>query len=137
MNHTTVSDLKDNYDELTEAANNAKEATGGLDDWDHVSTLGSSSSSSSSDNFDYSKLMNLENDYAKKLEELAKEQEGFYKQKLQEAWDEFKNNTITDFEEWYKEVTGKIVTYKSDEELAEEKQASAQKVNKFASKWGI
>ena len=107
MNHTTVSDLKDNYDELTEAANNAKEATGGLDDWDHVSTLGSSSSSSSSDNFDYSKLMNLENDYAKKLEELAKEQEGFYKQKLQEAWDEFKNNTITDFEEWYKEVTGR------------------------------
>ena len=47
------------------------------------------------------------------------------------------NDTRKDAIAWYKEVTGKIVTYKSDEELAEEKQASAQKVNKFASKWGI
>ena len=38
---------------------------------------------------------------------------------------------------WYKEVTGKIVTYKTDEELAEEKQDSDKKVNSFASKWGL
>ena len=47
------------------------------------------------------------------------------------------NDTRQEAIAWYKEVTGKIVTYKTAEELAEEKQASAQKVNKFASKWGF
>ena len=47
------------------------------------------------------------------------------------------NDTRKDAIAWYKEVTGKIVTYKRDEELAEEKQDSDKKVNSFASKWGL
>ena len=47
------------------------------------------------------------------------------------------NDTRKDAIAWYKEVTCKIVTYKSDEELAEEKQDSDKKVNSFASKWGL
>lgn len=47
------------------------------------------------------------------------------------------NDTRQEAIAWYKEVTGKIVTYKTDEELAEEKQDSDKKVNSFASKWGL
>ena len=47
------------------------------------------------------------------------------------------NDTRQEAIAWYKEVTGKIVTYKTAEELAEEKQDSDKKVNSFASKWGL
>ena len=47
------------------------------------------------------------------------------------------NDTRKEVIAWYKETTGKIPSYRSTDELKEEKQASAQKVNKFASKWGI
>lgn len=48
-----------------------------------------------------------------------------------------RNDTRKEVIAWYKETTGKIPSYKSADELKEEKQASTNKVNKFASKWGI
>ena len=48
-----------------------------------------------------------------------------------------RNETRKEVIAWYKKSTGKIPSYKSADELKEEKQASANKVNKFASKWGI
>lgn len=109
MNHTTVSaeDLADAYDDVTNSAEEAAKASAGLDDWDHVSTLGSSSSSSSSDNFDYTKLMELGDNYAEKLGKLAEEQANLYKEKTKKAWEELKEQIKNDFNTWYKNLTGR------------------------------
>ena len=48
-----------------------------------------------------------------------------------------RNDTRKEVIAWYKKTTGKIPSYKTADELEEEKQSSAKKVNKFASKWGI
>ena len=114
MNHTTVSaeDLAGAYDDVADSAKKAsdasKKASGGLDDWDHVSTIGSSGTSSSdiADNFDYSKLMDLDKNYAKQLEKLAKVQDN-YSKKLKKSWDKLLNSIKNKFNNWYTGVTGR------------------------------
>lgn len=65
------------------------------------------------------------------------------KQDMHKQWNEDifiiagQNETRKEVIAWYKKSTGKIPSYKSADELKEEKQASANKVNKFASKWGL
>ena len=110
MNHTTVAaeDLANAYDDVADSAEEAAKASAGLDDWDHVSTLGSSSSSySSSDSFDYTKLMELGDNYAEKLGKLAEEQANLYKEKTKKAWEELKEQIKNDFNTWYKSLTGR------------------------------
>ena len=48
-----------------------------------------------------------------------------------------RNDTRKEVIAWYKKTTGKIPSYKTADELEEEKQSSDKKVNSFASKWGI
>ena len=108
MNHTTVAaeDLADAYDGVADSAENAKKATAGLDDFDHVSTIGSSSSASGADSFDYSSLMNYGDNYATLLEDLAKVQDDYTK-KLKESWEELKKEAKDKFNNWYTNLTGR------------------------------
>lgn len=107
MNHTTVAadDLAQSYDDVAKSAEEAAKASAGLDEFDHVSTLGSSSSASGKDNFDYSSLMNYGDNYAKLLEDIAKEN-AKYNDKLRKSWGDLLTEYKTKWNDLYKGITG-------------------------------
>lgn len=79
----SFSGIADEADNVAESVNNAK---GSLDAWDHVTSMSSSSSSSGTSNFDYSKLMDSFGiDAADTLEKLAQAQDA-YMAKCEEAF---------------------------------------------------
>lgn len=107
MNHTTVAadDLAQSYDDVAKSAEEAAKASAGLDEFDHVSTLGSSSSASGKDNFDYSSLMDYGDNYAKLLEDIAKEN-AKYNDKLRKSWGDLLTEYKTKWNDLYKGITG-------------------------------
>nr|DAG15970.1 MAG TPA: hypothetical protein [Caudoviricetes sp.] len=102
----SFSGIADEADNVAESVNNAK---GSLDAWDHVTSMSSSSSSSGTSNFDYSKLMDSFGiDAADTLEKLAQAQDAYMtkceeafkalpkkiKDGLSKAWENLKDNYI-------------------------------------------
>lgn len=108
----TVDGLNKEADALDKVNKAAKEAKGGIDSFDHVTSMRSSSSSSGSgsddgtgSDFDYSKLMDLNaDDIASKMEQMSKVMDDYTnsaKQKTVEGLQKIKSA----IDKWYKEQT--------------------------------
>ena len=108
----TVDGLNKEADALDKVNKAAKEAKGGIDSFDHVTSMRSSSSSSGSgsddgtgSDFDYSKLMDLNaDDIASKMEQMSKAMDDYTnsaKQKTVEGLQKIKSA----IDKWYKEQT--------------------------------
>lgn len=106
----TVKPIEDVTDALEDEAAAADKAKGSLDSLDHVSTMSESKSKKAGDNFDYSSLMGISDDYAKMLEDLGKMQDDFLEECKRKFW-EWVNSIKERFTNWIKDVTGRIIDW--------------------------
>lgn len=106
----TVKPIEDVTDALEDEAAAADKAKGSLDGLDHVSTMSESKSKKAGDNFDYSSLMGISDDYAKMLEELGKMQDDFLEECKRKFW-EWVNSIKERFTQWIKDITGRIIDW--------------------------
>ena len=104
-----VTPIEDTTKALEDEAAAADKAKGSLDDLDHVSTM-SQSNNKNKDNFDYSSLMNISDDYAKALEELGKAQDDFIEE-CKRKFFEMLNSIKNKFTDIIKKLTGRDIDW--------------------------
>lgn len=115
----SVKELGKEAKALDDVSKAAKEAKGGMDSFDHITSMRSSSASSGSNSgdgaegsdFDYSKLMDLNaDDLAKRMEEMSKTMEDHtnsYKNKVKEGLTKIREAIDT----WYTGQTGSKINW--------------------------
>ena len=143
---STNESLEDTKENLDEIAKSAKKASGGLQSFDRINNITSSSSSGSDNNllddFDYSSLMSsmlddlnlLANDASLNFGEKLKEN-------LASAWDDLFDTLETktkDFEEWAGERTGRVDYDLGFDwpKIKENLETTKENIQNIISKWG-